>query len=250
MCLFREGASTKSVENIPIHNNHSNSTRQPSHKTDEHTSSASDCRTSELHKDTLESVGGDIIYVKIEDDGDIIQYDPSSQSVERVDGSVPMSVDGGISMSEDDILKHDVDELRDGASVSSNYPKNNIIHAGFSSLNTPIIDIDNINNEEGDGGDEEKQYACVQRQLTEILKALRSMDNNNVRNFRLLFERMDSLEQRVDALCRRAESEDSSFRLEKMETVDQFLLWEKKLKDDKDEYNLLVCMLLLLSLGE
>merc|ERR1712013_901403 len=82
--LFREGASTKSVDSVPIHNNNSNSTRQPFHKTDEST----DDHTS-LHEDTLESVDGNIVYVKIEDDGDAIQYDPSTESVERVDGSVP-----------------------------------------------------------------------------------------------------------------------------------------------------------------
>ena len=71
---------------------------------------------------------------------------------------------------------------------------------------------------------------------------LRAMEGNHVKNYRILFERIDYLEEKVDALGRRVETEDSSFRLEKIATLEQFLLWERKLKDEKEEYNLLVRM--------
>ena len=68
------------------------------------------------------------------------------------------------------------------------------------------------------------------------------MDSNLVKNFKILYQRMDNIEAKVDSLGRRIEENGSSFQLVKITTLNQFEEFIDVLLKNNEEYKLLVCI--------
>lgn len=73
-----------------------------------------------------------------------------------------------------------------------------------------------------------------------ILSQLEILNTNLCKHFQIIYSRMDELGEKVDLLGRRIETEDSSFRLTTVQTVEEFNSGELQLKD-KEKFQLLVC---------